>query len=211
MGRTVWQPWGTPARWPPGGHRAITARTMSRRTLHTLRRLLVRATFWPTLAFNRLMCLLGIWRPFDEVDPHVVLGALPSKAMLRKLRRLGVTGVINCCDEYCGDAAALSELGLEQLHLPTLDYHSPGAEHVRQALAFIDRHARTGGRVYIHCKAGRGRSATLALCYLIARRGLTPEQAYAELKRIRPHIDRGLARRKVVREMHAAVHGDVGT
>lgn len=184
---------------------------MSRRPLHILRRLLVRATFWPTLAFNRLMCLLGIWRPFDEVDPHVVLGALPSKTMLRELKRLGVTGVINCCDEYCGDAAALAELGLEQLHLPTLDYHSPGPKHVRRALAFIEQHARNGGRVYIHCKAGRGRSATLALCYLIATRGLTPEQAYTELKRIRPQIDRGLARRAVVQEMHATAGGDVGT
>ena len=171
---------------------------------HPLRRLLVRATFWPTLAFNRLMCLLGVWRPFDEVDAHVLLGALPSKRMLRELKRLGVTGVINCCDEYCGDAGTLEALGLEQLHLPTLDYHSPGHEQVRQALAFIDRHARDGGRVYIHCKAGRGRSATLALCYLIATRGLSPEQAYAELKRKRPHIDRGLSRRAVVRELYAS-------
>ncbi len=169
--------------------------------LHAIRRWVVRATFWPTLAFNRLMCLLGIWRPWDEVDAHVLIGALPSARMLRELSRLGVTGVINCCEEFAGHCTVLAELGIEQLHLPTLDYHSPTIDDARRALEFIRRHADAGGRVYVHCKAGRGRSATLVLCYLIAACGLSPDEADARLRRVRPQIDRGLTRRAVVRQI----------
>ncbi|KAI2803104.1 Phosphatidylglycerophosphatase and protein-tyrosine phosphatase 1, partial [Blomia tropicalis] len=34
-----------------------------------------------------------------------------------------------------------------------------------------------GQSIYVHCKAGRTRSATLVACYLIKRYGLTPEEA----------------------------------
>ena len=67
---------------------------------------------------------------------------------------------------------------------------------------FIDKHVEAGGKVYVHCKAGRGRSATVVLCWLMLRRRLTPEQAAAYLVKQRPHINKGLAERAVVQEFH---------
>ena len=42
--------------------------------------------------------------------------------------------------------------------------------------------------VYVHCKAGRTRSATLVGCYLMNRYGWTPERAVEFMREKRPHI-----------------------
>lgn len=42
--------------------------------------------------------------------------------------------------------------------------------------------------VYVHCKAGRTRSATLVACYLIKRYGLTPEEAVRFMTRRRSQV-----------------------
>lgn len=48
-----------------------------------------------------------------------------------------------------------------------------------QCLEFIDQHYEEENRkVLIHCSAGRSRSATVIISWLITRRGLTYEDAY---------------------------------
>ncbi len=47
-------------------------------------------------------------------------------------------------------------------------------------------HARRGELVYVHCKAGRGRSTTLVLCYLVKEFGMTPAAAL-EMVRAKRH------------------------
>ena len=59
-------------------------------------------------------------------------------------------------------------MGVEQLKLPTVDYTgTPTQEHIEQAIQFIHRHKADNNSVYVHCKAGRTRSATVVACYLI--------------------------------------------
>ncbi|HDD23994.1 MAG TPA: hypothetical protein ENF52_00965, partial [Chloroflexi bacterium] len=43
------------------------------------------------------------------------------------------------------------------------------------------------GGVYVHCGAGVGRAATMAAAYLVST-GLTPDQAWARLRAVRPFI-----------------------
>ena len=40
----------------------------------------------------------------------------------------------------------------------------------------------------MHCKAGRGRSTTLVLCYLIRQMRMSPEEAYAFVQAKRPQV-----------------------
>ena len=44
-------------------------------------------------------------------------------------------------------------LAIEHLRLPTSDHVEPAAEVLDAAVAFIRKHERAGGRVYVHCKA----------------------------------------------------------
>ena len=67
-------------------------------------------------------------------------------------------------------------------------------------MAFIQQHVEQGHNVYVHCKAGRGRSATVALCWLMAHRDMTAEQAQEHLLSKRPHVHSTLPARTVVKQ-----------
>ena len=54
------------------------------------------------------------------------------------------------------------------LHLSTVDRQAPSHQQVCEGVAWILDKAQSGkGTVYVHCKAGRARSATLVAAYLI--------------------------------------------
>ena len=170
-------------------------------------RIVARLLFFPTLLWNMLLGrVLGVRRWWDRVDPNIVLGALPLQRDVPRLAAEGVRAVVNTCEEYAGPTAAYSAAGIEQLRIPTTDFNPPTLADIERAVEFIDRHAAQGHSVYIHCKAGRARSATVALCWLVARRGLTPEAAQQLLLARRPHVNPRVAQRPVVREF-AAKHG----
>ena len=171
---------------------------------YAVRSIIIRLLFLPTLAWNLLLgrCLqIRRWWDLLEGEP-ILLGALPFSRDVPHLRSVGVTGVINMCIEYHGPIKAYAQFDVEQLWLPTVDFTPPSLGNIHRGVNFIDKHVDAGGKVYVHCKAGRGRSATVVLCWLIHRRGFTPAQAAAYLTKQRPHINKGLAERAVVQEFH---------
>lgn len=164
-----------------------------------MRTLVIRFLFYPTLLWNLLLSrVLGLREWWDRVDEHVVLGALPFARDVPRLRAAGITGVVNTCAEYTGPVAAYTRAGITQLHIPILDYSPPTEADVARALAFIREVAAKGGDVYVHCKAGRGRSATVVMCYLIAEKGMSPDEAQRHLLTVRPHVNQGLLNRAIV-------------
>ncbi|KAI8916975.1 protein-tyrosine phosphatase-like protein [Powellomyces hirtus] len=152
------------------------------------------------------------WTWFNRIDPVVILGALPDPRIIKILRdqeQLG--GVINMCAEHPGEAQLCRSLNVPYLRLKTRDYTVPEFETIVNGVQWIEKLADqhltaklvpTADQqkplpqplsVYIHCKAGRGRSATIALCWLLYRYELTPEEAQALLLTKRPQVDRTLA------------------
>ena len=164
-----------------------------------------RAIFYPTLAWN---VLLGRWLKirnwWDEIDSTIVLGALPFRRDVPPLADLGITAVVNTCLEYAGPLNAYQEHGIEQFHMPTQDYTHPRLEDLQRAVDFIEQCRAKGGRVYVHCKAGRARSATVAVCWLIRSQGLDRYQAQAQILQKRPHANPRIADRPVVVEFERA-------
>jgi atypical dual specificity phosphatase len=53
-----------------------------------------------------------------------------------------------------------------QLHTRDI-FETPCQEKLKKGVSFISDMAGSGGCVYVHCKAGRTRSATLVGCYLM--------------------------------------------
>jgi atypical dual specificity phosphatase len=169
-----------------------------------MRWLIARLLFYPTLAWNLLLSrVLRVRRWWDRVDEHVLVGALPLASDVPSLQAAGVGAVVNCCEEYKGPVQAYERAGIVQLRLPTIDFVAPTLEDAERGAAFIQERVEQGESVYVHCKAGRGRSATIALCWLIAAKGMTPDQAQAKLLEKRPHVCRSLARRRVVQQFAA--------
>ncbi|GAB5405038.1 MAG: phosphatidylglycerophosphatase and protein-tyrosine phosphatase 1 family protein [Aureliella sp.] len=168
-----------------------------------------RAIYYPTLGYNYVLGrLLKVRNWWDEVNDHLVLGAVPLHRDPELFAAMGVTAVVNMCEEYAGPAAHYERLGIEQLWLPTVDFNHPSKADVQLGAAFIEQHASSGGKTYVHCKAGRARSATVALWWLVRYRGMTAEEAQATLLAARPHTNPQILARPVIvqlcRELESA-------
>lgn len=142
---------------------------------------------------------------WSQIDDSIYLGALPiGKA--QALKALGVGLVINTCEEWDGNREVYRELGIEQVRVETIDYTPPQLQHAEQAVTAMVRFLAENpeGKIYVHCKAGRGRSATLLLCYYIFR-GMGPLQAQRLLNAKRPQVSSRSWKRKVVKD-YVKVH-----
>lgn len=85
--------------------------------------------------------------------------------------------------------AGWKKLGVEFLQLPTQDiFAAPEGDKLRQGVDLIENYRKQGSSVYVHCKAGRTRSATLVGCYLMERHGYGPETSFGEMQKKRPHV-----------------------
>jgi atypical dual specificity phosphatase len=167
---------------------------------------LAQAIFLPTYAWNLLLGrVLKLRHWWDEVEPGVFLGARPLRADVKSLYEVGVRGVVNMCDEYRGPVDLYDKLGIEQCWLRTIDFQPPTLDQVRQGVDFIRRFLDEDKKVYVHCKAGRGRSATVVLCWLMQEQGMTAAQAQAFLRSKRPHVNAALDQRVVVKEFERSL------
>ena len=122
--------------------------------------------FLPTFPITAMMRIGNYW---TEVDDTLILGCAPFSIFNHpdSLKKLGVKGVVNMCYEYNGPTKDYARLGIKQLHLPTVDHTEPAVETLIDAVAFIQQHKERGERVYVHCKAGHGRAASVALSWLL--------------------------------------------
>lgn len=176
---------------------------MRQKTSVTMKKMTAHLLFGPTLGWNMLLGrYLGVRRWWDRVDDHVVIGALPFPRDVNGLHNEGVRGVVNTCQEYGGPQRRYEEFGIEQFRMQTIDFTHPKLSDVERAVNFIQTHAEKDQSVYVHCKAGRARSATVVLCWLIKQHGLTPDQGQNLLLERRPHVNRQLVQRPVVQEFY---------
>ena len=149
------------------------------------------AAFYPTILLTRLYVALGACLPaplvnprirlWSRITPHIVLGVAPVFAGdVEALHRSeNVRAVVNLCREWPaeGHAALYAARRVRHLHLPTTDFEPPTLAHALQGVALIDEAVAAGESVYVHCKAGRGRSLCVVMAWLVLREGLSPQQA----------------------------------
>lgn len=126
-----------------------------------------RALFWPTLPIT-VSRRIGKWT--TDVDDIVMIGGAPI-GFVGMPERLhddkAVRGVINMCDEYRGPTKQYDRLGMKELWLRTVDHFEPSVSDLKRAVQFIEKTKEEGGRVYVHCRAGHGRSAAAVFAWLI--------------------------------------------
>jgi atypical dual specificity phosphatase len=155
-----------------------------------------RVTFLPTLAYNVAMERMSARRWFDRIDKTVILGALPFRSTYteKMIEAERIRGVVSMNEDY--ELALFShqtegwrKLGVDFLQLSTTDiFQAPSQEKLERGVEFIHSIAPKGDSVYVHCKAGRTRSATLVGCYLMSLHRWNPEQAVQYMQEKRPHI-----------------------
>lgn len=138
---------------------------------------------------------------WTKIDDLIFLGSVPMEpAHIEELQKEGVTAILTLNEGWelkLSSAQIKYELGMSQLHLPTPDYFAPSQSDIRAAVDFMDEHLTKGRGIYVHCNGGRGRSAVCVLAWLIAKRGMTAEDAY-ELVRSK----RKIANMRVMAGLH---------
>ncbi|KAJ1183105.1 hypothetical protein NDU88_008276 [Pleurodeles waltl] len=171
-----------------------------------------RIAFLPSLLYNVLLEKASLRRWYDRIDQTVVLGALPFRGVSRRLVETeNVRGVITMNEEYetrlfCYTAEEWQALGVEQLRLSTVDLTGvPTQEHLQKGVKFALKHQELGHSVYIHCKAGRSRSATMAAAYLIQVHNWSPHEAKEYIKNIRPQTLIRRSQFEALEQFHAWV------
>jgi len=169
-----------------------------------------RVSFYPTLAYNVLMEKVTARRWYDRIDDNMILGALPFRSMAPQLiRNENVKAVVSMNEDYelivfSNDAMKWKAKGVEFLQLATTDiFEAPCQRKLRTGVEFINKFLPSDakipgipielndgvtGTVYVHCKAGRTRSATLVGCYLMQKHSWSPEQAVDHMRSCRPHV-----------------------
>ena len=121
-----------------------------------------------------------------QVTANLFLGSQYNLVGLRKLKALGITGIINMRMHSVYKEAQYE--GTHYLHLPTPDNTPPDMEALIKGADFADKEIKNDGKVYIHCRQGLGRGPTMAIAYLL-KTGLTMEDAITLVKKARPFIN----------------------
>ncbi|KAL2472522.1 putative dual specificity protein phosphatase DSP8 [Abeliophyllum distichum] len=165
-----------------------------------------RTFFYPTLMYNVFRNKIQAeFRWWDWIDEFVLLGAVPFPSDVLRLRELGVCGAVTLNESYetLVPSSLYEAYGIHHLVLPTRDYlFAPSLVDICQAVDFIHENASHRRSTYIHCKAGRGRSTTIVICYLVKYRQMMPDAAYDYVKSIRPRVLLASSQWKAVQEFY---------
>jgi protein-tyrosine phosphatase len=104
---------------------------------------------------------------YSQLTPQIYIGAQHGLAGKRKLKRLGISGIVNMRSEFDDNR---HRLALDKYcHLPTAEFTAPTIIQLNQGIDFIQSIVQKGEKVYIHCTEGVSRAATLAAAYFISQ------------------------------------------
>ena len=134
----------------------------------------------------------------SQITADLFLGSQYNLIGLRKMKALGITAIINMRIHSIYSEAQYE--GFSYLHLPTEDNTPPDLKVLIGGADFADEQIKKGGKVYIHCRQGLGRGPTMTIAYLL-KTGLTYEDAFALVKKVRTFINPRPAQRERLKEL----------
>lgn len=162
------------------------------------------ALFWPIACSQYIMSKFGLFQWYSEVyrsptGGRIILGGIPWPESTRQqlLKNEKVSAVVNLVSEKSFPFSVS-----KRLDVPLMDFAHPDKASISPAIDFIDTCLAKGDTVYVHCRAGKGRSATVVMCWLVSRLGMDPITAQEYLTSKRPQILQSLKDRTVVREFY---------
>jgi protein-tyrosine phosphatase len=160
--------------------------------------------FWPIAMSQYCMYRVGMFEWYTEMvrlpnGGRILLGGLPWPSSTRK--KLEESEKVGAYINLVSERAPFPST-IPRIDIPMTDFAHPSLGEVQSAVKYLDTYLNEGKTVYVHCRAGKGRSATVVMCWLIAHMHMSPETAQEYMQRKRPQILSNLKDRKVVEEFH---------
>jgi atypical dual specificity phosphatase len=143
---------------------------------------------------------LTSWKWHTKVDDGLYLGAIPVLSHHQKeiSERLKVAAVLSIVENFelrtsvvIGTPVRPEEwkrLDVAHLHLSSPDYIPPSLQLLDTGADWLNTQLSEGKNVYVHCKSGHGRSASIVMAYFMKYRRLGIDTAHKFLTDRRPSI-----------------------
>lgn len=112
---------------------------------------------------------------FDDVGHGILLGRQPRDIKdLEVLKERGVIAIVTLNEPWelfiPELGKSIETLGMKHLHIKTADFQAPAEASLIEAVQFLQLQLQnSGSKVFVHCNAGRGRSAVVAAAYLLCK------------------------------------------
>lgn len=108
---------------------------------------------------------------WNQIEQGLYLGGLPLKHMphMEDLQRLGITDVITINEDFeiSISAKEWQDRGITNHRFVAEDFLPVSQDQLKTGADLIHQLLMKGRVIYVHCKAGVGRSASLVVAYLI--------------------------------------------
>lgn len=120
-----------------------------------------------------------------EVIPNLYIGSIGAALNKKGLKENEISAILCCCD---GVKQAFSEEFTYKI-LPLLDKDSEDIKkYFDEAAAFIHEIIESTKKVLVHCFAGKSRSTTIMMAYLIKYKKMSVKEALAAIKEKRSQV-----------------------
>lgn len=140
---------------------------------------------------------------------NLFLGAIPLKNQghLEEITNLGVTSILSVVENFELEDGWFNvpvkvedwkERGITVLQIEAADFYPLQQAEIEQGINHLADMLDSGETVYVHCKAGRGRSASIVIAYLMKFHAFSFEEAYQLVYEQRPHINLNEQQRKAI-------------
>ena len=152
-----------------------------------------------SLVYNRVKCNIPLrkipW--WHKVTNQIYLGALPFVGHIESFKKMGVTSVLSIVESFEREKSFIAspvkkgeweKHNIRNIHLSHPDFIPVSLVVLYKSACALKDEIAKNERVYVHCKAGRGRSASAILSYFIMFKGWSFEKAFNFLKSKRSHI-----------------------
>ena len=108
-----------------------------------------------------------------------------AHAAMEYFREEGITAVVSLTERPFAPASYLEEFGFDFHHIPVADFGAPEMEQIEEFVEVVRKAKQGGGKVVVHCLAGRGRTGTMLACYFVSM-GMSPGDALDRVRALRP-------------------------
>ncbi len=139
---------------------------------------------------------------WNKINDNIFLGAIPLDHQKDRIKNLGVTHVISTLEPFelkrglvrPIESAEWKEKNISHKHIEAVDFIGMPVHQIHEAVEYMhdEIQKKPAAKFYVHCKAGRGRSVTVVIAYLMkygTEKFATKKEAYAFVKELRPQVN----------------------
>jgi protein tyrosine phosphatase len=137
------------------------------------------------------------WTWYHKITPFIYLGGIPMESLKHGdiLQSHGISVILSINEDY--ELTANTALGnpirpwmwkkydIKFEHIIWPDFSAPDFDTLSKGAHIINEAIENKQKIYVHCKSGMGRSASLVIAYMIKYKQMTAMDAWSKVKTIR--------------------------